>query len=97
VLVVKNNCVDSKNSIAVYPNPVVNTNTVSIKLLSTVMGKAEIRILNNLGQIVNKQSVVTKVGDTQTTVSLNNMTKGIYVIQVLMPNGESLNHKLIKE
>jgi hypothetical protein len=97
VITVKNNCEDGKNSLTIYPNPVAKGNNVNINIISSVAGNAEIRLLNNVGQLVSTKTVLTKIGNTSTTIPSTDLKSGVYIVSVKLANGETLIQKLIKD
>jgi polyhydroxybutyrate depolymerase len=76
---------DLENTIRVFPNPTSRIATVDIP--DNVLLK-EIRILNNLGQLVSKNNTLT--------IDLENLATGKYYLQ-LETNRGIFNKNLIKE
>jgi polyhydroxybutyrate depolymerase len=76
---------DLENTIRVFPNPTSRIATVDIP--DNVLLK-EIRILNNLGQLVSKNNTLT--------IDLENLATGMYYLQ-LETNRGIFNKNLIKE
>ncbi len=97
VIMVKNNCDEDKNSLTIYPNPVAKGNNVNINIISSVAGNAELRLLNNMGQLVSTKTIITKAGNTSITIPSIDMNSGIYIVSVKLANGETLIQKLIKD
>jgi hypothetical protein len=96
-ITVKNNCDDGKNSLIIYPNPVAKGSNVNISIVSSVSGNAELRLLNNVGQLVSTKTIITKAGNTSTTIPSTDMKSGVYIVSVKLANGETLIQKLIKD
>lgn len=97
VITVKNNCDDGKNSLTIYPNPVAKGNNVNINIISTVAGNADVRFLNNVGQLVSTKTIMIKAGNNSTTIPSTDMKSGVYIVSVKLANGETLIQKLIKD
>jgi Secretion system C-terminal sorting domain/Immunoglobulin domain len=97
VIMVKNNCDEDKNSLTIYPNPVAKGNNVNINIISSVAGNAELRLLNNMGQLVSTKTIITKAGNTSITIPSTDMNSGVYIVSVKLANGETLIQKLIKD
>jgi Secretion system C-terminal sorting domain len=97
IIAVKNTCNDGKSMISIYPNPVIKNSDIHIDIVSTVVGNAEVRLLNSVGQLVTKKTIVTKIGNNNTNLSSADMRAGIYLAYVTLANGEKLIQKLVKE
>jgi hypothetical protein len=97
VITVKNNCEDGKNRMSIYPNPIVKNSAINIDIVSTVVGNTEVRLLNNVGQLITKKTIATKIGNNKINLSFVDMKAGIYMVYVTLANGEKLIQKLIKE
>jgi hypothetical protein len=96
-ITVKNNCDDGKNSLSIYPNPVAKGSNVNISIISSVAGNAEVRLLNNVGQLVSTKTILTKVGNTSISIPSSDMKSGVYIVSVKLASGETLIQKLIKD
>jgi Secretion system C-terminal sorting domain len=81
-------------TIAVSPNPV--SDVMNIKISSDIATIADVKVINNLGQVIYKQS--TKLIKGENAISINNLgniAKGIYTLQVLVEN-EIISTKVLK-
>ncbi len=83
-----------RNGVSIYPNPA--------KDVVHVMGKdiKEVRLINYLGQLVHKEIVLylAMTSDTQLlTINCKLLTKGLYMVQVILTNGTITNEKLVIE
>lgn len=83
--VIRNTCQKSF-PLQVWPNPVKST--LKVSLLSTVSGKALLRLLDNRGRIVlvSEQSVVA--GTNQLVLDMERLSPAMYQLQVLRPGEE---------
>jgi hypothetical protein len=97
IITVKNSCDDGKSNLSVYPNPVINGNDINISIASNVVGNAEVRLLNKVGQLVSTKTITTKVGNTSAKISSSDIKSGLYIVSVILANGETLLQKLIKD
>ena len=80
--------------LTVFPNPVIDKLNISIH--SDVTSMSSLKVINNVGQIVFRQSNKLVKGDNLIFISsLSNLPKGIYILQVLI-NDEVLNVKILK-
>ena len=64
-----------------YPNP--NKGSFDIVINNNKLGKAEINILNNKGALMEKRSVVINSNRQLVHFDLNNISAGIYFIQIV--------------
>lgn len=78
-------------SVGVYPNPTGSTQefNVVINASESDMEYAKFTISSVMGQVVIKKNAV------QQQMKLGGLPKGMYIIQVVFSNGESLNKKLL--
>ena len=72
------------NEITIYPNPAQD-----YIIVNTVKNNAEIQIVNNVGQIVLRQKLLSN----NQKINIENLRTGIYVVKVF---GETQLYKLIK-
>lgn len=79
VLAVNGHDVDA-NAVVLYPNPVSN-----VLHIQTTEPMREIRILNTLGQQVSQQ----KVGETSLSLNLEDLSSGMYLVQIITDKGIS--------
>ncbi|MES2763524.1 MAG: DUF4394 domain-containing protein [Bacteroidota bacterium] len=88
---------ESKNSdtnfATIYPNPLNDKATISIKGIS----KMEVKAYDVTGQIIDIQITTDVVGNT-TLVNWNtsNLTKGVYFVSITTNNGDHQTIKVIK-
>jgi len=78
-------------SVEVFPNPVVNSVTISHP---KGLSGAVIRILSPMGNTL--QSIPVQVGSVQTGMDVSNLQKGNYIV-VFDNNGERRTSKIIKQ
>jgi endoglucanase len=86
---------DSQNAVAVFPNPIVDR--FSLKINNRQKGQVLLTAVSMSGQVV-KQFTLNKASEglTQWDLSLGNVSKGDYIITILM-NGWKGNMKVHKE
>ncbi len=77
------NTVDVKNKVAFYPNPAQNT----------IYLKDNVKSL----KIYTLQGKEIEVSIENNSVNISNLSKGIYLIQILLDNDTLINSKLLKE
>ena len=83
------------NSSKLYPNPV--TNTLNLELNTVQAINAKIIICDALGRAVSVQNTIFEAGDNQTSISVNDLTNGLYFLQIQGENQTILVRKFIKE
>ncbi len=96
IATVKNNCNgEQANDLIVYPNP-INNNIINVFVANTIIGYADIKLVNHLGQNVFMQKV--KTTETNTTVSLviQSIANGTYTLFVINANGKVMQQKVVK-
>ena len=76
-------------AIGAYPNPVQNTLNLN---LSGFKGSSEVVVYNMNG----KRMLSKQTANTNTTLDFSRLSRGIYMIRVFNPNGNSGNLKVIK-
>jgi ELWxxDGT repeat protein len=77
-----------KNLLLLYPNPVADKANLSI-----AVNKADlihIRVVDNMGHVVKEQQLQIGQGSTTLSISLDNLAKGMYYLEVV---GETINER----
>jgi len=70
-------------ALAVLPNPV--TDKLNIRLSSDVTANSDLKLINNLGQVIYRQGSSVVKGDNLITInSLNILPKGIYSLHIII-------------
>lgn len=83
------------SNLRAYPNPFESR--IMVEFQSEVDGKAELRMVDVLGQIVSSETLDVKAGNNQTEVHSDNLlAAGIYFLE-LRTNGKRQFVKLMKE
>jgi hypothetical protein len=78
----------------VYPNPVSQSSEITVEIHS--QGKATLRLLDVNGkQVLSILDKSLGVGGYKDTVSLANLSKGLYILQLSL-NGKMTHHKISK-
>jgi hypothetical protein len=73
---------ENEAQVEVYPNPTKHLITIEAE------GMSEVLLYNTMGQCVMQKVCV----GNQTTVDLQNMTEGLYLLHVKTENGVFLKH-----
>ena len=84
-----------ENVLSVYPNPLDSYTTLSV--FASKPGTGMLRVVDNSGrQILTKSFTVYDGNNSILIDQLGNLTRGVYVVQVLM-NNQLYNQKIIKK
>ena len=85
------NVTTSAKSIKAYPNPAADNQSFRLEIKATEedLKEAQLTIVSLSGQVVLQDS------NLQPQMLLNGLSKGCYIIHVLLTNGEQLNEKLM--
>ena len=89
---------DSKmtNSLAITPNPVVDKAT--LRIVSTVAGNCDIRIINQLGEVLYQQKAQLIKGENIIGInSLPSIAKGVYTVQAIIEKAILVQKIVISE
>jgi len=85
------------SSINVYPTLIKN-NTIHIQLNNQVAGVYQIRLLNNVGQLMYTHSVISTVGNSTQTIKLaTSLTTGNYQVEIISPAKTRTIQKIVVE
>lgn len=79
---------------SLYPNPAVSQATISLNLLQPV--KMQFEVFNAFGQSVMVSDHSLNTGVNEVTISLANLSNGIYWLQMRDDSGAGITRKLIK-
>lgn len=82
------------NGIEIYPNPAHANATIAVDLKEK--GKVSVNVYNTVGQLVNSTSYEGQFGVNKSTLSLDNLSAGLYIVNVKVGNTVSTK-KLIVE
>ncbi len=78
------------SNVSIYPNPA--TSELNISTSGSLIPLDAIKIYNTLGELLK----ATPLNTTQTnTVKVNDLSSGLYIIQITATNGEKLTQKLV--
>ena len=84
-----------KQSISIYPNPVIN-GSINLQLTNQPGGMYGLRLLNNMGQVMITKQVNHAGGSSTETIQLDKYTAhGIYQLEVTGPGGNGVNMDVI--
>lgn len=79
--VVKVNMMTGRSEINFYPNPVIG-NAINLQLKNIPKGNYSFTLTNRLGQQLYKKLLLHNGGSAIHTIPVNNLTSGIYYVQV---------------
>lgn len=82
--------ITSAESITIFPNPATSTFT----LITTGNKIKEIKIINLLGEEISSRS--TAINNTQSTIDIQQFSKGMYIVEVLTNKGIERSKILIQ-
>ena len=68
------------NILSVYPNP-TNNNFIA-QFNSSLKGKIEVLVIDELGRVVNHQTINKSNDNIQINVDLSTMNKGVYFLKI---------------
>jgi hypothetical protein len=95
-IVVRVNLSNGTSAASVYPNPVTGNN-FSLQLSNKEKGNYTLRITNTVGQTLVSKTISHSGGSATQTVQLNNeLSKGVYQLEVTAEDGTKETTKLIK-
>ncbi len=69
-----------KASLKVLPNPVHET--LNLQINSFITGQFNVRIMDVMGRVVSQTPASVQVGQQVTTVEVNHLTPGMYIVQL---------------
>ncbi|MDP4285212.1 MAG: T9SS type A sorting domain-containing protein [Bacteroidota bacterium] len=86
--IVKVNIDNVAKEISIFPNPVVN-GVINLHLINQASGNYKVRILNQLGQVVQAQDINHSEGSSTSNFKLtSDVAHGIYQAAITSPGGE---------
>ncbi|HEV7382367.1 MAG TPA: putative Ig domain-containing protein [Dyadobacter sp.] len=77
-------------SLKLYPNPVANAEPLTIQVQDWGLVKS-VKVFNTVGKIVFESA-----GDIRSTVTTENLTAGLYIVQVTRKDGQVMSSKFVK-
>ncbi len=86
------NEINYNNKMSVYPNPA--TNNIFVSMDRSVSSIDEVNILDITGKLIIN---VAGVNASEKNIEINNLNKGIYLVNVLLSNGAKATSRLIVE
>jgi hypothetical protein len=87
----------AEGSINVYPNPVTGKQ-LKLNFYNQPAGKYQMQVLNQLGQVLKRKTVVLVGREKQEIINLGSVIKaGQYQINIFGPNGETTRQNIIVE
>ncbi len=87
---IENNTISTDNMI-IYPNPVKNQLYIKVNTKETT--NAQLKLTNQIGQIIYTENIVTN-GNFNKTLSVSSFPKGIYFLQIITKHN-SITKKII--
>lgn len=76
---------DAVSGVALYPNPTEGAFTMELGMIQDE--KAELRIVNPLGQVIVDENHSLAAGNNKLLFNLSDAAKGIYIVQLKTPSG----------
>ncbi len=93
--VIKIQIAAQKSSISIYPNPITD-GIIRLQFLNQPKGKYNIRLMNNLGQLIMQRQMVFQEENFTVPINWNyNLSHGIYQLQVVRPDGSIKELKVL--
>jgi hypothetical protein len=78
----------------IYPNPVIN-GVINLQILNQPKGNYVMRMINNLGQIIQAEQIQHHEGNSKESIQLNkHIGKGTYQLQIVTPDNRMLTTKV---
>jgi len=85
---------NTKPGISVYPNPVTN-GVINLQMNNMPQGWYNVRVVNNLGQIVLTKQINHATGSSTQAIQLGKWVKGVYHMEVTKPDKSKFSTKVI--
>jgi len=83
------------SDISIYPNPIVN-GLMQLHLQNQSLGKYNVHLINQSGQSLFTQSIEHQQNkETETVLLPNTISKGIYQLEIIKPNGIKITDELL--
>jgi len=83
--------ITKEETISLYPNPTSASFTIS-----TTAGKIkEVKVFDVVGSLVH--SFISSLGNSQCTIGIKGVSKGIYFVQIMDEKGNAVNRKVVVE
>ncbi len=82
--IISSKCNDNIDQLSVYPNPAKDI--IKVILTSPLKGKAELRIMDQTGRIVQQNTKPLVQGTNTLSLDVTNISKGVYVMQIQYEN-----------
>ncbi|MEP6948534.1 MAG: immunoglobulin domain-containing protein [Ginsengibacter sp.] len=94
-IVVKVFMANVKQSISIYPNPLVNGN-INLLLTNQSAGVYGLKLINNMGQVIISKEINHAEGSSSETIQLDKYSvHGVYQLEVMKPGGNTINMHVI--
>ena len=81
--------------VKIYPNP--TSGALNVELNSALQGKVKLRIQNLLGQTITEEQKDVAEGRSVVTLSVAQLTPGVYILSLVDEQGKSAIAKFVKE
>jgi reprolysin-like metallo-peptidase family M12B/type IX secretion system substrate protein len=81
-------------TLSIYPNPVKSS--LTLEYYSTSIETVRVRVLNSIGSLIYQSGFTTQNGTNLYTIPAINLSKGIYVVQLVSGSG-SITERFVKE
>jgi poly(3-hydroxybutyrate) depolymerase len=92
ILIISNN---SRTGVQMYPNPVQDNLNVAIN--NDVKGKGKITVYELTGRIISQQAIEKNDKVLNAAVSMNNLSAGLYVVEIKIGDNYKLTNRVLKK
>ena len=76
----------TKPTLLLYPNP-VSAGVVHLQMNNMPAGTYHVTLVNTAGQVMLTRAIARQAGSSDETINLSNLTKGVYLLEVVHPDG----------
>jgi hypothetical protein len=90
--VIKTVNIAGNNSVNIWPIPAKGTIKIQVEVIANGSASSNFRIISLSGQLVSSGLINTG----SNTVDVSSLSPGTYIVEVKLPNGETLYQKLLK-
>lgn len=90
-----NNLLVNENVIKVYPNPLKDKMVIHVGGIN--LGDVKIELMDIVGKKLYEQNFITMPADTEQTIQLSNIPKGIFILNMTISGTPQKPIKLVKE
>jgi hypothetical protein len=85
---------DMRASLSVFPNPF--DDVVNVRWNNNYIGAASVQIYSLEGKMISSRNIVKSQQEWADQIRLSGVSRGIYILQIKLPDGKSYVEKIIK-